>query len=230
MTHVRVNEGVLEGELVNNEIGGQFYSFKGIPYAEAPVGDLRFKAPRPPKPWKGVRSAKEFGPICLQYDMFVNKICDGSEDCLYLNIYSPNIKPKNPLAVMVWIHGGGYISGSGNDDFYGPEFLVRHGVILVTLNYRLEVLGFLCLDSEDVPDINSKAYNMINIVTKMWTDFAKSGNPTPDFNSDEKWIAYTTENKAFLEIGERLVAQSAPEKEDMLFWETLLKEYEQYLC
>ncbi|CAG4935239.1 unnamed protein product [Parnassius apollo] len=151
MVQVRVAEGVLEGEFVESDIGGKYYSFKGIPYAEPPVGDLRFKAPQPTKSWKGVRSAKEFGPICMQYDMFTNKILDGSEDCLYLNVYSPDITPKNPLPVMFWIHGGGFLSGSGNDDLYGPEFLVRHGVILVTINYRLEVLGFLCLDTEDVP-------------------------------------------------------------------------------
>lgn len=75
----------------------------------------------------------------------------GSEDCLYLNVFTPDIKPSHTLPVMVWIHGGGFVWGSGNDDFYAPEFLVRHGVILVTMNYRLEVLGFLSLDTKDIP-------------------------------------------------------------------------------
>lgn len=70
---------------------------------------------------------------------------------MYLNVYTPDLRPVRPLPVMVWIHGGAFMSGNGNDDVYGPEFLVRHGVILVTLNYRLEVLGFLCLDSVEVP-------------------------------------------------------------------------------
>lgn len=76
---------------------------------------------------------------------------EGNEDCLYLNVYSPEIKPASPLPVMVFIHGGGFKSGSGNDDVYGPDFLVSHGVVLVTINYRLEALGFLCLDTEAVP-------------------------------------------------------------------------------
>lgn len=75
----------------------------------------------------------------------------GSEDCLYLNVYTPELNCSKPLPVMVWIHGGGFVWGSGNDDFYGPDFLVRNGVVLVTFNYRLEALGFLCLDTEDIP-------------------------------------------------------------------------------
>ncbi|CAH1640554.1 unnamed protein product [Spodoptera littoralis] len=152
MVQVQVNEGWLEGEVVQNEYGGSYYSFKGIPYAQPPLGELRFKAPQPPKPWKDVRSAKQFGSKCYQYDAFFEKgkVC-GSEDCLYLNVYTPSIKPDKPLPVMFWIHGGGFISGAGDDDVYGPKFLVRQDVILVTFNYRLEVLGFLCLDTEDVP-------------------------------------------------------------------------------
>ncbi|CAD0249725.1 unnamed protein product [Spodoptera exigua] len=152
MVQVRVSDGLLEGEMVQNEYGGSYYSFKGIPYAQPPLGDLRFKAPQPPKPWDNIRSAKEFGPRCFQYDLFVNKgEVSGSEDCLYLNVYTPDVTPEKPLPVMVWIHGGGLVSGSGDDFEYGPKFLVRQDVILVTFNYRLEVLGFLCLDTEDAP-------------------------------------------------------------------------------
>ncbi|KAH9641187.1 hypothetical protein HF086_004574 [Spodoptera exigua] len=151
MVQVRVSEGLLEGERVENPYGGSFYSFKGIPYAQPPIGDLRFKAPQPPKPWDGVRFAKDFGPKCYQNDLFMNTGKIGEEDCLYLNVYTPKIKPDKPLPVMFWIHGGGFFCGSGNDDLYGPEFLIRHDVVLVTINYRLDVLGFLCLDTEDVP-------------------------------------------------------------------------------
>lgn len=112
---------------------------------------MRFKAPQPVKPWDGVRSAKEFGSVCYQFDIVVTKQVIGTEDCLYLNVYTPDIKPKKPLPVMFWIHGGGLICGSGNDDFYGPDYLIRHDVVVVTINYRVGILGFLCLDTEEIP-------------------------------------------------------------------------------
>ncbi|XP_052741138.1 uncharacterized protein LOC112044151 [Bicyclus anynana] len=151
--HVSVNEGILEGDVVRSAYGSPYFSFKGIPYAEPPVGDLRFKAPLPKTPWQGVRSAKQHAPKCYQYELFTNETLPpvGSEDCLYLNIYTPHIAPIKSLPVMVWIHGGGFVSGSGNVDEQNPEFLMRKGVILVTLNYRLEVLGFLSLDTEEIP-------------------------------------------------------------------------------
>ncbi|KAL4709679.1 hypothetical protein ACJJTC_007410 [Scirpophaga incertulas] len=151
MVQVIIPDGILEGELVDNDYGEQFYSFKGIPYAKPPLGDLRFKAPRPVKPWDGVKQAKQFGPNCYQREVFLQLPPDGCEDCLYINVYSPNIKPRMQLPVMVWIHGGGFVWGSGDDNMYGPEFLLRHDVVVVTLNYRLGALGFLCLDTEEVP-------------------------------------------------------------------------------
>ncbi|XP_013141628.1 PREDICTED: cholinesterase 1-like [Papilio polytes] len=151
MVRVQISDGILEGEVTNNEYGGKIFSFKGIPYAQPPLGDLRFKAPLPPKSWNGVRDAKKIKDQCYQYDRIFGKTNSGSEDCLYINVFSPNITPAKPLPVMVWIHGGGFTNGSGSDEIYGPDYLIRNDVILVTFNYRLEVLGFLCLDTEDVP-------------------------------------------------------------------------------
>ncbi|KAI5643915.1 carboxylesterase family domain-containing protein [Phthorimaea operculella] len=152
-TKVEVEEGWLEGsrlELVTKD--GFYYSFKGIPYAAPPLGKLRFQAPQPPAHWEGIRNASEHGSICIQADPLAgNKFVPSSEDCLYLNVYTPDLEPKAPLPVMFFIYGGGYSMGSGNADSYGPDFLVPKGVVLVTINYRLEVLGFLSLENEDVP-------------------------------------------------------------------------------
>ncbi|XP_013183096.1 esterase B1 [Amyelois transitella] len=147
---VEVEQGTLRGATCGS--GEETYiGFKGIPYAKPPIGKLRFKAPEPPESWVGERDASQHGPVCPQYNERLDCIEPGSEDCLYLNVFTTTLTPSEPRPVMVWIHGGGFYTGSGNSDYYGPEFLIKHNVILVTLNYRLEVLGFLCLDNDEVP-------------------------------------------------------------------------------
>lgn len=84
-------------------------------------------------------------------DFITQEYLPSSEDCLYLNVYTPNVKPPSPMAVMLFIHGGGFKSGSGNDDYYGPDFLMKYGIVLVTINYRLDALGFLNLGFKEVP-------------------------------------------------------------------------------
>ncbi|CAD0198626.1 unnamed protein product [Chrysodeixis includens] len=149
---VRLKNGKLKGELLDLVTGeGQYYSFKGIPYAQPPIGPLRFKAPLPVKKWKGIRNATQHGSVCPQVEVLSNIFLPGNEDCLFINVYSPNIKPETLLPVIVFIHGGGYRSGSGNDASYGPDFLVRKNMVAVTLNYRVDALGFLSLGTEDVP-------------------------------------------------------------------------------
>lgn len=146
---VSVEQGKLKGSMQKLLDGGTYYSFKGIPYARPPVGKLRFKAPEPPIPWQNTYDATDHGEVCPQLDMVTTQILPGDENCLFLNVYSKNISASQP--VIVFIHGGAYISGSGNSDMYGPEYLIHHDVVLVTINYRLEALGFLCLDTEEVP-------------------------------------------------------------------------------
>ncbi|XP_055685328.1 juvenile hormone esterase-like [Lutzomyia longipalpis] len=123
-------------------------AFYGIPYAEPPVGKLRFESPVPYAGWSGYWNATYPRDSCTQRSTnFPN-----SEDCLYLNIYRPihRLKDKK-LPVMVWIHGGSFISFSGSPDFFGPEYLMDNGeVIVVTLNYRLGIFGFLCSGDEAV--------------------------------------------------------------------------------
>ncbi|KAL5279767.1 CES5A.2 family protein [Megaselia abdita] len=130
-------------------------AFLGVPYAEPPVGNLRFEPPTPFPPWKGVRQATKEGNVCPQFDQ-TGEI--GNEDCLFLNIYTSPlevIKKSGNLPVMVWIHGGGWIVGSGNRDSYGPEFFLDHDIILVTGNYRLGALGFLSSETTEYPGNNA---------------------------------------------------------------------------
>jgi para-nitrobenzyl esterase len=123
--------------------------WRGIPYAAAPVGGLRFRPPQSIQPWDGVRDATRFAPTAMQSDAFrldqqVNiPEPRSSEDCLYLNVWAP-AEPSGPQPVMVWIHGGGFVEGAGSDDHYDGARLVRNGgVVVVTLNYRLGAFGFL---------------------------------------------------------------------------------------
>jgi para-nitrobenzyl esterase len=134
------------------------WSFSGIPYAQSPEGSLRWRPPRPPLPWAGVRSAMSFGPIAPQIVSAAgitspadpDKRAAQSEDCLTLNIWTPELSedldvlPGGGRPVMVWIHGGGFTGGSGSVFLYRGTQLVRNGdVVVVTLNYRLGALGFL---------------------------------------------------------------------------------------
>ncbi len=126
--------------------------FRGIPFAEPPVGDLRYRPPQPAKAWPGVRDCGDFGPVCaqdtsIQLPLMAQDIPAeaGSEDCLYLNVWTPAADgARRPT--MVWVHGGGYLGGAGSQPQYDGEAFVRDDVVLVTLNYRLHALGFLFLD------------------------------------------------------------------------------------
>jgi para-nitrobenzyl esterase len=114
--------------------------FLGIPYAAPPVGALRWQPPRPAAPWHGIRAATSYAPHCPQSSSTFGQ-ASTSEDCLYLNVFTPATSKARNLPVMVWVHGGSLLTGESND--YNPAELVRHGVVVVTINYRLGALGFL---------------------------------------------------------------------------------------
>jgi para-nitrobenzyl esterase len=146
---VKTAQGEASGRWIES---GTQKAFLGLPYAAPPVGDLRWKAPQPAMPWKGVRDATNFGARCEQWHVWNDYIFldpGPSEDCLYLNVYAPAASSRtDKLPVMVWIHGGGFLAGAGSEPRYTNSALVPKGVILVTLNYRLNVFGFLA--SEDL--------------------------------------------------------------------------------
>jgi para-nitrobenzyl esterase len=141
---VKTEQGKARGKTINN---GQVKAFLGLPYAAAPVGALRWKAPQPPVRWEGVRDAASYGAQCAQNPAFDDLVIEEnsqSEDCLFLNVYAPaSPQPKSKLPVMFWIHGGGYFAGSSSEGRHNGDFLPLKGVVLVTINYRLGVFGFL---------------------------------------------------------------------------------------
>ncbi len=137
--HVRVAQGELVGGVT--DMGP--YVFKGISYAAPPVGPLRWHPPQPAASWQGVRDATNFGPACMQLTFRKHiPLSDMSEDCLYLNIWTPNLHPADPAPVLVYIHGGTFVGGAGSQSaFDGTELAIR-GAVVVTINYRLGVFGF----------------------------------------------------------------------------------------
>ena len=123
------------------------HAFLGLPYAAAPVGDLRFSAPQPPASWSGERDASRYGPVCLQQPMaglfgqIGTPTNPPGDDCLNLNVWTPDPGSAG-LPVLFWIHGGAFYAGSGIDDVYNGSAFARDGVVCVTINYRLGVQGF----------------------------------------------------------------------------------------
>ena len=139
---VKTANGVLAGTL--NPATG-IRAFKGIPFAQPPLGDLRWKEPQPPANWTGIRNAGQFGPRCQQRPVFgdMNFRSNGmSEDCLYLNVWTPTPSPNAKLPVLVYFFGGGFIAGDGSEPRYDGESLAAKGIVTVTLNYRLDIFGF----------------------------------------------------------------------------------------
>ncbi|OUR90474.1 hypothetical protein A9Q81_18420 [Gammaproteobacteria bacterium 42_54_T18] len=153
---VETRLGALQGIQRTNHI-----EFRGIPYAQPPVDERRFQAPHPLSPWEGVKRADRFGDASIQENISLFGVGNISEDCLYLNVWTPslntnkNTDTETKRPVMVWIHGGGYISGSGSQLIYRGKELCENGdMVVVTINYRLGVLGFLDLTqyfSSDLP-------------------------------------------------------------------------------
>jgi para-nitrobenzyl esterase len=139
---VRTEAGVVSGM---KSADGKVVIFKGVPFAAPPVGELRWKEPQPLAPWKGVREANEFGARCMQariYEDMVFRDSGPSEDCLYLNVWTPEISAKTKLPVMVWIYGGGFQAGSTSEPRQDGEHLAHKGVVIVSMNYRLGIFGF----------------------------------------------------------------------------------------
>jgi len=146
--------------------------FKGIPYAQPPTGNRRWKPPKPVKNWSGIRKTDQFAPRCMQKDIFgdlMYRSKKASEDCLYLNVWTPvksgNLKNKH-LPVLVYFYGGGFVAGDGSELRYDGKNMARHGIVTITVNYRLGVFGFLALPSltKESPNNASGDYGLLDQV------------------------------------------------------------------
>ncbi len=139
---VKTANGTLEAATA---AGARVRMFKGIPFAEPPTGDLRWKPPQPVKSWKGVKQAAQFGPRCMQPSLYSDMMFRSngmSEDCLYLNVWTPAKKKNERLPVLVYFFGGGYQAGDGSEYRYDGESMAGKGIVAVTVNYRLGLFGF----------------------------------------------------------------------------------------
>jgi para-nitrobenzyl esterase len=139
---VRTDSGIVEGITSSTS---KIRVFEGIPYAAPPVGNLRWQPPQPATPWTGVRKASGFGARCMQGHLFSDMVfrdSGPSEDCLYLNVWTPADSASAHFPVMVWIYGGGFQAGASSEPRQDGENLAKKGVIVVSLNYRLGLFGF----------------------------------------------------------------------------------------
>lgn len=171
---VTINSGMVTGSSGKDP---SVMVFKGIPYAAPPVGNMRWKAPVPPGSWEGALKADRVGPSCMQnivqerkpwtYEFMTHG--ETSENCLSLNVWTAAKSSNEKLPVYVYIHGGGFSEGSGMVPVYDGEGLSRKGVVVVTINYRLGVLGFLAhpeLTRESASKISGN-YGLLDIIAAL---------------------------------------------------------------
>lgn len=186
---VKVEGGIIQGTSSDN-----ISVFKGIPFAAPPVGDLRWKAPQPVIPWKGVRDATKFGPSPIQPMAFPGMSL--SEDCLYLNVWTPAKSKKDKLPVMVWIYGGGFMMGSSS--LYDGTALAKMGVVLVSINYRVGQLGYFAhpeLSAEDPHGVSGNYGIEDQIVALRWVK-----NNIAEFGGDPSKVTIFGESAGAISV------------------------------
>lgn len=144
---IEIDNGLVEGTTLTSRLGRTFYGFMGIPYAEPPINNLRFQAPVPVNSWTETLNATSYGPLCYHVPRLATTL-PMSEDCLQMNVFSPNL--SGSLPVIVYIFGGGFVYGSGIEQGR-PENLMDRNVVVANFNYRLGALGFLALETSEIP-------------------------------------------------------------------------------
>lgn len=142
----QIHEAKVTGGRIAGTVVDGVSEFKGIPFAAPPIGALRWKAPQPVKPWSGIRQTTAFGPACLQDPTLANRMAPGvplSEDCLYLDVWTPARTSSERLPVIAWIYGGGFTGGMTSAPLYDGTHFAHKGVVFVSISYRVGALGFL---------------------------------------------------------------------------------------
>lgn len=176
---VTTKQGAVKGFCSEDK---QTVVFRGVPYAQPPVGDLRFRRPQEHEPWEGVRDCTRFSAVCPQadlrgMDLYGKEFYDGeevvmSEDCLYLNIWTPaGSTPESGLPVLFWIHGGAFMHGHGSEKEFDGEGFAKKGVILVTINYRVNAFGFFAhpdLEAENAERVSGNYGILDQIFALRW--------------------------------------------------------------
>ena len=165
---VRTANGTVQGVVLGTGIA----LFKGIPFAAPPIGDRRWKPPRPAANWQGVRAATRFGPQCMQARVFADMVFRNegtSEDCLYLTVWTPKPAAGERLPVLVYVYGGGFTAGDGSEPRYDGENLARRGLVVVTMSYRLGIFGFFSHPelSAESPEHASGNYGLMDQVAAL---------------------------------------------------------------
>lgn len=207
----KTENGIIEGNY-DTKSGMQFYF--GIPFAKPPIGDLRWRAPQPLENWKGIKITKKFGPRPVQVDVFgdMKSRSDGlSEDCLYLNVWTPAKMNTKDLPVLVYFYGGGFVAGDASEPRYDGESMAKKGMVVVTANYRLNIFGFLALPelSEESPYKASGNYGMLDQVAALkWVQKNISA-----FGGDPKKVTIAGESAGSISVS---LLMASPLSKDLM--------------
>nr|AEE62682.1 unknown [Dendroctonus ponderosae] len=194
---ITLPDGEILGATYTTPNGIEYYGFRGIPYAKPPVGDLRFEVPQPAEPWTGVLDATDDQDSCVS----VNNDSGESEDCLYINVYTPNLEPSTKLPVLFWIYGGAYREGNSRKHLYGPDYLVEEDVIVVSFNYRVGAFGFLSSADEALPGNNGMKDQLLAL---KWTH-----ENIQHFGGDPEKITIFGESAGSSSVGLHLISKKS---------------------
>ena len=145
----QTKKGMLWGTVEESRGQKRILAFRGIKHVQPPVGTLRWKPPVPAPAWEGIRDAKRNGHVCPQHMYYKPDVWIGQEDCLWLNVYTRDLVVKKRRPVIVWIHGGNFVRGSAAD--YEPDYILDEDIVLVTIQYRLGMFGFMSTEDVSAP-------------------------------------------------------------------------------